>query len=62
MEFINTRPLTFDENHRSKADTYACKAYREGYEQARDHLMRAERDLVETAAFIAGSPTTVTAV
>lgn len=62
MEFVNTPPLTFDANHRSKADIRACKTYRQDYEQACDHLRRAERDLAETAAFMAGSLTTVTAV
>lgn len=62
MEFVNTPPLTFDANHRSKADIRACKTYRQDYEQARDHLRRAERDLAETAAFMAGSLTTATAV
>jgi cytochrome c biogenesis protein CcdA len=62
MEQINARPLIFDENHRSRADGHACKTYRQIYEQARDQLRRAERDLAETAAFIAGSLTTVTAV
>ena len=32
------------------------------YQQARDHLKRAERDLGETAAFIAACLTTVTAI
>ena len=62
MERINIKPLTFDENHRSRAESHACKAYRQAYQQARDHLRRAERDLAETAAFMAGSLTTVTAV
>jgi hypothetical protein len=52
----------FDQNHRSKADMHACKASRRVYQQARDHLRRAERDLAETAAFIAASLTTVTAI
>lgn len=50
------------QNHQSKADVHACKASRRGYQQARDHLRRAERDLGETAAFIAASLTTVTAI
>jgi hypothetical protein len=54
--------MTFGENHRTKADTHACRAYQHVYQQARDHLRRAERDLAETAAFIAGSLTTVTAI
>ena len=62
MELINVRPMTFGENHRSRADSHACRAYQHVYEQARDHLRRAERDLAETAAFIAASLTTVTAI
>lgn len=62
MELINARPMTFGENHRSRADKHACRAYQHVYEQARDHLRRAERDLAETAAFIAASLTTVTAI
>jgi len=50
------------EDHRSKAEDHACKASRRAYEQACDHLKRAERDLAETAAFIAASLTTVTAI
>ena len=49
-------------NHLLKADIHACKASQRGYQQARDHLRRAERDLAETAAFIAASLTTVTAI
>ena len=54
--------LAFDQNHHSKAEMHACKASRRGYQQARDHLRRAERDLGETAAFMAASLTTVTAI
>ena len=54
--------LTFGQNHSSKAEGHACKASLRGYQQARDHLKRAERDLAETAAFIAASLTTVTAI
>jgi hypothetical protein len=56
------RKQAFDENHRSIANTRACKAYRRTQQQAGDHLRRAERDLAETAAFIAASLTTVTAI
>src|SRR5512134_592730 len=62
MEMLNARPVTFGENHRSRADNHACRAYQHVYQQARDHLRRAERDLAETAAFIAASLTTVTAI
>lgn len=50
------------ENHPSKAKIHACKASRRGYQQARDRLRRADRDLGETAAFIAASLTTATAI
>lgn len=51
-----------EENHPPKAKTHACKASQRGYQLARDRLKRAERDLAETAAFIAASITTVTAI
>ena len=54
--------LTISQNYPSKAAGHACKASLRGYQQARDHLKRAERDLAETAAFIAASLTTVTAI
>src|SRR5215213_4271458 len=50
------------ENHLPKARTHACKASQRGYQLACDRLKRAERDLAETAAFIAASLTTVTAI
>lgn len=56
------RMLTVGQHHPSKAESHACKASVRGHEQARDHLKRAERDLAETAAFIAASLTTVTAI
>jgi hypothetical protein len=46
----------------SRGKVHACKASQRGYQQACDHLKRAERDLAETAAFIAAALTTVTAV
>ena len=45
-----------------KAKIHACKASQREYQLARDRLQRAERDLAETAAFIAASLTTVTAI
>jgi cytochrome c biogenesis protein CcdA len=51
-----------EEFQRSKGRIHACKASRRGYQQARDRLRRANRDLGETAAFIAASLTTVTAI
>jgi hypothetical protein len=53
---------TIGQTQPSKAESHACKASLRGYQQARDHLKRAERDLGETAAFIAASLTTVTAI
>jgi hypothetical protein len=53
--------LTFGQAQGPKAEIYACKASLREYQQARDHLKRAERDLGETAAFIVTSLTTVTA-
>ena len=50
------------ESQPSKGRIHACKASRRGYQQARDRLRRANRDLGETAAFIAASLTTVTAI
>jgi hypothetical protein len=50
------------ENGSSLARTHACRASLRNYEIEREHLRRADRDLAETAAFIAGSLTTVTAV
>lgn len=50
------------ENYPPKAKIHACKASQRGYQLAFDRLKRAERDLAETAAFIAASLTTVTAI
>jgi hypothetical protein len=46
----------------SKGRVHACQASQRNLEQASDRLRRANRDLGETAAFIAASLTTVTAV
>jgi hypothetical protein len=54
--------VKLEENHQSKGRLHACKASQRGYQQACDRLRRAERDLAETAAFIAASLTTVTAI
>jgi hypothetical protein len=59
---LPARPLIFPNNQQSLAGLHACKAYQHGHEKAREHLRRAERDLAETAAFIAASLTTVTAI
>ena len=50
------------ESQPSKGRMHACKASHRGYQLACDRLKRAERDLAETAAFIAASLTTVTAI
>ena len=50
------------ENHQSRAEVHACRASRHAFQQAYDHLKRAERDLAETAAFMVTSLTTVTAI
>lgn len=49
-------------SQQSIGKVHACKASRRGYQQASDRLRRANRDLGETAAFIAASLTTVTAI
>jgi cytochrome c biogenesis protein CcdA len=59
--YYPTRKSRLDE-YQSKGKVHACKASQRGYQQACDRLKRAERDLAETAAFIAGSLTTVTAI
>lgn len=51
-----------EENRPTKAKEHACKASQRGYQLACDRLKRAERDLAETAAFMAASLTTVTAI
>jgi len=50
------------ENHPPKAKIQACKASQREFQQACDRMKRAERDLAETAAFMAASLTTVTAI
>jgi hypothetical protein len=50
------------ENYPPKAKIHACKASQRGYQLACDRLKRAERELAETAAFMAASLTTVTAI
>jgi len=57
-----TRSTPLEEDHPSKAKIHACKASQREYQLACDRLQRAERDLAETAAFIAASLTTVTAI
>ena len=50
------------QHNESKAKMHACKASQRGYQQARDHLRRAKRDLRETTTFLIASITTVTAI
>lgn len=50
------------ENRLPRARDHACKASQREYQLACDRLKRAERDLAETAAFMAASLTTVTAI
>lgn len=57
-----TQNTQSQENHPPKAKIHACKASQREYQLACDRLQRAERDLAETAAFIAASLTTVTAI
>ena len=54
--------VQLEKSQPSKGKQHACKASQRGYQQACDRLKRAERDLAETAAFIAASLTTVTAI
>jgi hypothetical protein len=49
-------------SHPTRANIYACRACQRGYQQARDRLKRADRDLGETVAVVAASLTTATAV
>ena len=69
MEQINqfrvnhgTQKAQPEEIYPAKAKVHACKASQRGYQLACDRLKRAERDLAETAAFMAASLTTVTAI
>jgi len=54
--------VRLEEKQSPVAKIHACKASQRGYQLAYDRLKRAERDLAETAAFIAASLTTVTAI
>lgn len=49
------------ENQRSRGSVHACRASQRGLQQAQDRLRRANRDLGETAAFVAALLTTATA-
>jgi hypothetical protein len=54
LEPIQTQP--------TKGKTHACQASQRFLQQASDRLSRANRDLGETAAFLAASLTTLTAI
>lgn len=59
------RPIEFiqpEENPLSKGRLHACKASQRNLQLADDRLRRANRDLAETAAFMLGLMTTVTAI
>ena len=51
-----------EQSLRSKGDVHACRASQRDFQQARDRLKRANRDLGETAAFLVAALTTVTAI
>jgi hypothetical protein len=55
----NTRQ---NENQQTIGRLHACRASHREFQRARDRLKRANRDLGETAAFIAASLTTATAI
>ena len=61
---VNQFPRNFQQGEKQEplVNARACKASQLSLEQANDRLKRANRDLGETAAFIAASLTTVTAV
>src|SRR5262245_32547919 len=50
------------EHQQTVGRTHACRASQREFQKARDRLKRANRDLGETAAFIAAAFTTATAV
>lgn len=50
------------DNQQTTTNTHACRSCQHGYQQARDRLKRAERDLGETVGVVAASLTTATAV
>lgn len=51
-----------EQSLKSKGNVHACRASQRDFQQARDRLKRANRDLGETAAFLVASLTTVTAI
>ncbi len=57
IEFIQ-----LEENPQSRGRVHACKASQRTLQWAEDRLKRANRDLGETAAFMLGLMTTVTAI
>lgn len=54
--------LQLEQSLKSKGNVHACRASQRDFQQARDRLKRANRDLGETAAFLVASLTTVTAI
>ena len=54
--------LNPDEQQQTVGRVHACRASQREYQQARDRLKRANRDLGETAAFIAATLTSATAI
>lgn len=72
MEYINqfgtnhqaeraAEKFQLEQTLKSKGNVHACRASQRDFQQARDRLNRANRDLGETAAFLVASLTTVTA-
>jgi hypothetical protein len=51
-----------EQSLKSRGNVHACRASQRDFQQARDRLKRANRDVGETAAFLAASLTTVTAI
>ena len=72
MEYINqfgtnhqaeraAEKFQLEQTLKSRGNVHACRASQRDFQQARDRLNRANRDLGETAAFLVASLTTVTA-
>jgi len=63
LSYQQTNPdFQYGAGRQSKGKMHACRASQRNLQQAGDRLRRANRDLGETAAFIAASLTTVTAI
>lgn len=72
MEYINqfgtnhqaeqaAEKFQLEQTLKSRGNVHACRVSQRDFQQARDRLNRANRDLGETAAFLVASLTTVTA-